>query len=457
MKVEGWLFVLGVRLLRRSWRRLLAAGPRSRPARRRWPSRRAWPSWSATTCCSPPAASTRGRRTTRTPRSPTAPASWASSARTAGGRCSWRLPRRSAFLGIVFGWWLFIIGAVGGHPGRDRVGLRVLPGRARPLSRPRTRHRPGAAAWTPGIADSLPVAARNWTDARATGQTGAGVFLVRSVRTRTRRQSVGVRGRPAGRAVRAARRALRAAVRPGGRRRPAAGQRLHLDGSPTPAAQAAATPTPPAVSQATIDLHPASASVDVPVDQPVMVTASDGTLTSVTADRRQGPRRRRRAVRRRHHLDARPTRCGSPTTTASSRPAVDADGVASSAAAFFATVDAAQGRSRRRISPLGGQSVGVGMPIIVRFNTTGQRPGRRRAGAAGHQPQAGRGRLELGQRHRGALPAQGVLARQRQVTLDVNLKDVNAGHGVWGMENRTVKFQHRLRRWSASSTSTGTR
>src|SRR5882762_7512477 len=39
--------------------------------------------------------STPGPRTTRTPRSATEPVSWASTARTAGGRCSSRCRRRS--------------------------------------------------------------------------------------------------------------------------------------------------------------------------------------------------------------------------------------------------------------------------------------------------------------------------------------------------------------------------
>ena len=80
----------------------------------------------------------RVRRTARTPRSPTAPASWASSRRTPGGRCG--APLRSAVIvyGVAIGaWWLVIIGVGARRARAVRLGLRVLPRRARALSRAR--------------------------------------------------------------------------------------------------------------------------------------------------------------------------------------------------------------------------------------------------------------------------------------------------------------------------------
>jgi hypothetical protein len=64
-----------------------------------------------------------------------------------------------------------------------------------------------------------------------------------------------------------------------------------------PAAQAAVgAGDAPKVSAAKIDVTPASASVDVPVDQPVTVTAAGGKLTGGHADRPEGPHRDRRDV-----------------------------------------------------------------------------------------------------------------------------------------------------------------
>ena len=57
-----------------------------------------------------------GRRLPKRPeddpraRSSRAPGKSASSARTAGGRCSSALPARLAALGAAIGWWLFLIG-----------------------------------------------------------------------------------------------------------------------------------------------------------------------------------------------------------------------------------------------------------------------------------------------------------------------------------------------------------
>ena len=59
--------------------------------------------------------------------------STASSARTPGGRCSSPPPRRSVFLGLAVGWWLFIIGAFfGSSP--SSAGPSSTAGPARPLS-----------------------------------------------------------------------------------------------------------------------------------------------------------------------------------------------------------------------------------------------------------------------------------------------------------------------------------
>jgi lipoprotein-anchoring transpeptidase ErfK/SrfK len=192
-------------------------------------------------------------------------------------------------------------------------------------------------------------------------------------------------------------------------------------------------------SAASIDLTPASASVDVPVDQPVTVTASAGTLTSVTLTDQKD-----RTVAGEMSADG-----ATWTSTDALRiadhyrlqaAAVDADGVATERSGFFATV-APRKVLETSISPLGGQSVGVGMPIIVRFNATVRDRAAVEQALAVTSEKTIEGAwswvsdTEVHFRPKEYWPA------YNDVTLDVNLKNVDAGRGVWGMTNRTVKFR----------------
>ena len=206
-----------------------------------------------------------------------------------------------------------------------------------------------------------------------------------------------------------------------------------------PAAQAAVDAgDAPKVSAATIDVTPASASVDVPVDQPVTVTAAAGKLTAVTLTDQKD-----RTVAGAMSADGASWTSTDPLRIAYHyrlvAAAVDSDGVTKERSAFFATV-APRKVLETSISPLGGQSVGVGMPIIVRFNTTV----RDRAAVeqaltvTSSKPAEGAwswvSDTEVHYRPKEFWPA------YSDVKLDVNLKNVNAGKGVWGMANRTVKF-----------------
>jgi lipoprotein-anchoring transpeptidase ErfK/SrfK len=192
-------------------------------------------------------------------------------------------------------------------------------------------------------------------------------------------------------------------------------------------------------SAASIDLTPASASVDVPVDQPVTVTASAGTLTSVTLTDQKD-----RTVAGEMSADG-----ATWTSTDALRiadhyrlqaAAVDADGVATERSGFFATV-APRKVLETSISPLGGQTVGVGMPIIVRFNATVRDRAAVEQALAVTSEKTIEGAwswvsdTEVHFRPKEYWPA------YNDVTLDVNLKNVDAGRGVWGMTNRTVKFR----------------
>ena len=206
-----------------------------------------------------------------------------------------------------------------------------------------------------------------------------------------------------------------------------------------PAAQAAVDAgDAPKVSAATIDVTPASASVDVPVDQPVTVTAAAGKLTAVTVTDQKD-----RTVTGAMSADGASWTSTDPLRIADHyrlvAAAVDSDGVTTQRSAFFATV-APRKILETSISPLGGQSVGVGMPIIVRFNTTV----RDRAAVeqaltvTSSKPAEGAwswvSDTEVHYRPKEFWPA------YSDVKLDVNLKNVDAGRGVWGMADRTVKF-----------------
>jgi lipoprotein-anchoring transpeptidase ErfK/SrfK len=207
-----------------------------------------------------------------------------------------------------------------------------------------------------------------------------------------------------------------------------------------PAAQAAVDAgDAPKVSAAKIDVTPASASVDVPVDQPVTVTASAGKLTAVTLTDQKD-----RTVAGAMSSDGASWTSTDPLRIADHyrlvAAAVDSDGVTAERSAFFATV-APRKILETSISPLGGQSVGVGMPIIVRFNATVRDRAAVEAALAVTSEKTIEGAwswvsdTEVHFRPKEYWPA------YNDVTLDVNLKNVDAGRGVWGMTNRTVKFR----------------
>ena len=210
--------------------------------------------------------------------------------------------------------------------------------------------------------------------------------------------------------------------------------------SPAPAAQAAveaanaAAPEP----KVAIDFQPASASTDVPPGQPVTVTATDGKLTAVTLtddkdravageiapDGLTWTSTDELKIARHYRLHA---------------TAVDAKGLVTERSGFFATV-APRRVLETYISPLDGQNVGVGMPVIVRFT---ERVKDRAAveqalTVTSSKPIEGSWSWisdeEIHFRPKEFWPA------YTDVKVEVDLKGVDAGRGVWGMENRTVKF-----------------
>jgi lipoprotein-anchoring transpeptidase ErfK/SrfK len=209
--------------------------------------------------------------------------------------------------------------------------------------------------------------------------------------------------------------------------------------SPTRAEAAVDTAesTPP--PQATIAFTPASNTSDVAPGEPVTVTAANGKLTGVTVTDDKGKPLAGQTsadgltwtsdqgvkISRKYRLQA---------------TAVDSDGRVTESSGFFATVTPRK-VLETYISPLDGQSVGVGMPVIVRFTA----PVKDRAAVEAalsvdsKKPIVGAWSWvsdeEVHFRPKEYWPA------YNTVTVHVDLKGVDAGRGVWGMENRTVKFR----------------
>jgi lipoprotein-anchoring transpeptidase ErfK/SrfK len=207
--------------------------------------------------------------------------------------------------------------------------------------------------------------------------------------------------------------------------------------NPAPAAQAAVGAVE-AASTAAIAFDPASSTTDVPPGQPATVTVTDGALTAVTLTDDKG-----RTVEGEMSADGLTWTSGSLQVGRHYRlhaTATDAEGRTTERSGFFATVEPRR-VLETSISPLDGSNVGVGMPVIVRFS---ERVKNRAAveqalTVTSSKPIVGSWSWtsdeEVHFRPKEFWPA------YTKVTVDVNLKGVDAGRGVWGMQNRTVRFR----------------
>ena len=195
----------------------------------------------------------------------------------------------------------------------------------------------------------------------------------------------------------------------------------------------------PAAPQAVIDVQPESASTDVAPGEPVTVTVTDGTLSEVTfADARSD-----RVLDGTMGADGRSWTSAAPLKVAKHyrlrATAADAAGRVSERAAYFATVKPRK-ELETYISPLDGQNVGVGMPVVVRFSS----PVKNRAAVEQaltvdtSKPIIGSWSWtsdeEVHFRPKQYWPA------YTDVKVKVDLAGVDAGRGVWGLKDRTVKF-----------------
>ncbi len=208
--------------------------------------------------------------------------------------------------------------------------------------------------------------------------------------------------------------------------------------APTPAAQAAAKASA-GPSTATIRFEPGADATDVLPTAPVSVVAQGGTLTSVAVVDGKG-----RALD--GALDGSKTRWTAASALLVAQhynvtaKAVDPKGVAVESTATFSTLKP-KGTLKTSISPLSGSEVGVGMPIIVRFN----------------KPVSDRAAVEAGLLVSSRKPIDGAWSwisdtevhyrpekywpNNDKVTLDVALRGVQAGKNTWSMENRTITFK----------------
>jgi lipoprotein-anchoring transpeptidase ErfK/SrfK len=198
------------------------------------------------------------------------------------------------------------------------------------------------------------------------------------------------------------------------------------------------SPTPTPAERAVIAMDPADAAEGVLPNASVSVHATGGNLVAVTVAPAEGD-----AVTGSLADDATSwtsTKGLAPGTTYTIHAdAVNPDGVHTQATSTFTTVTPTA-VLRDKVQPLNGETVGVGMPIIVDFTA----PVEDRAAVLKalevetSTPIEGAWRwiskTEVHYRPRDYWPA------GTKVTLNVNLAGVDAGGGVWGDRDRSLTF-----------------
>ncbi len=218
-------------------------------------------------------------------------------------------------------------------------------------------------------------------------------------------------------------------------------------GGVTPAAQAAGASTSSGSSGAetaaagpvTVTTVPADTSTDVPLGSPVMVSATHGRLTSVIVvdDKARPVEGRTLSGDTVWHATASLRAAQHYRVTAVT---VDGAGEATTTTSTFATV-APRTVLTTSISPIDGELVGVGMPIVVNFNAPVQdRAAVERvlvvtASKAVPGSWSWISDTEVHYRPMAYWPT------YDDITLEVGLQDVDAGGGVYGISNHTVAFR----------------
>jgi lipoprotein-anchoring transpeptidase ErfK/SrfK len=205
--------------------------------------------------------------------------------------------------------------------------------------------------------------------------------------------------------------------------------------TPPPAPPSSSAPVP----AATLAVQPADGATDVAIDQQVSVRADGGKLADVNVEDVDGNRVPGAAAT----PDGAWVSAGGliPSTTYKiSATAVNAAGEPTTLTSTFTTAAPAKVLGSK-VAPLENETVGVGMPIVVYFTA----------------PVTDRAAVEKRLRVEESMPVLGawhwysdteVHYRPAQywppgekVTLTVGIKGVNAGNGVWGVNDRIVHFQ----------------
>ncbi len=190
---------------------------------------------------------------------------------------------------------------------------------------------------------------------------------------------------------------------------------------------------------ATVTFSPATAATGVRPDTPVQVRSDNGTLRAVTLVDDKG-----RSVAGTLSDDQKTWSATAPLRLARhyrvTATALNDDGQASRRTAVFATLKPANVLDTS-ISPLSGSTVGVGMPIIVRFNhSVDDRAAVEKALTVTSSKLAPGAwswvsDTEVHYRPQAFWPA------NNKISLGVNLRGLEAGKDTWGKRNRTIHFQ----------------
>ena len=211
------------------------------------------------------------------------------------------------------------------------------------------------------------------------------------------------------------------------------------DGGPAAAKSSSAA----ALSVAKVTFAVANNAKDVSPTVPLELTVADGTLDSVAVTAKDGTTVAGAVAKATdhpgselwtpdEHLDYSTTYTLTATTTSAAHKAA-------SASSTFTTVTPTT-LSTPSVGPLGGTTVGVGMPIRVYFD----------------DPVGDKAAVESHLKVTSSNPTDGVWSwmnskevhfrpssywpADTHVTLDANLYGVNMGNGVWGEKNRSVSF-----------------
>ena len=212
------------------------------------------------------------------------------------------------------------------------------------------------------------------------------------------------------------------------------------DGAPTPdngSPSARSSPT----SAATVKVNVRQGADSVKVDKVVTVTASQGTLSDVTMRTRKG-RTIKGALTDDKTVWTAKERLEPNTGYRVRATAADSAGLETSATTKFRSADLSlDQQTYASVSPLEGQVVGVGFPIMVRFDV----PVKRRAEFERNMHVIS----SAGQKGRWHwIDSQTVHYRPRhywkpgsRIKVDLKLNSLAAGNGIYGQEDRKFRFR----------------